>query len=85
MVAVKPCAFPYSFSGLLRPVVLVLVFAFAFVLLGIETPIKGLCLSMYFHSPVTTFIIGGIFILLSTCSVPAYHTRVQTCCHPLVH
>lgn len=71
MVAVKPCAFPYSFRGLLLPVVLTLVFAFAFVLMGIETPIKGLCLSVYFHSPVTAFIIGGIFILLSTSSVPS--------------
>lgn len=83
LVAVKPCAFPYSFRGLLLPVALTLVFAFAFALLGMETPVKGLCLPVYFHSPVTTFIIGGIFTLLSTCSVPLYHTRVQTCCHPL--
>lgn len=67
------------------PVVLALVSAFAFVLMGMETPIKGLCLSVYFRSPVATFVIGGICTLLSTCSVPAYHTRAQTCCHPLAH
>lgn len=48
MVPVKPCALLTVLEDCYFPVVLTLVFTFAFVLMGMKTPIMGLCLSVYF-------------------------------------
>lgn len=59
-------------------VVLTLVFTFASVLMGMKTPIKGLCLSVYFSYFSNYFYYwwkaSRIVTLLSACSVPTYHT-----------